>query len=134
MFALAAVAALMATTFKVSFPTDPLGPRAFPFVASLMLAIGALSLFRRDEAPPQWPDRRSALRIGAALLSFVAYALLLAPLGFVVSTALVFAALAVLFGGGSKVSSAAGLGAALILYAIFVYGLGLPLPLGSVFS
>lgn len=129
--ALAGAAGLLATTFRVSFPTDPLGPRVFPLFAVAMLAVGALSLFRSNEAPAEWPEAPAARRIGLAVISFVAYALLLGPFGFVISTAAVFTALALLFGGRGVQSGVAGLTTALLLYAVFVYGLGLPLPLGA---
>ncbi|MEX2466340.1 MAG: tripartite tricarboxylate transporter TctB family protein, partial [Gemmatimonadota bacterium] len=72
----------------------------------------------------------AATRIALGTLSFVAYAFLLAPLGFVLATVLEFALLARLFGGTLARGAAAGLVFAGLLYVLFVYGLGLPLPLG----
>jgi putative tricarboxylic transport membrane protein len=69
-------------------------------------------------------------RIALVTVSFVVYAVILAPLGFVPATTLEFAVLARLFGGPLGKGALAGLAFALILYALFVYGLGLPLPLG----
>ncbi len=146
--------ALEATTFDVAFPTDPLGPKAFPVFAAVLLAIGGLALVRSaradrararataeagrpaagdDEAAapdPDGPEPGTARRIALSTVSFVAYAFLLAPLGFVLATTLEFAVLARLFGGPLGRGAAAGLVFALLLYALFVYGLGLPLPLG----
>lgn len=144
--------ALEATTFDVAFPTDPLGPKAFPVFAAALLAIGGLALVRSARAdrarataaagPPvagdgeaaasdlDGPEPGAARRIALGTVSFVAYAFLLAPLGFVLATTLEFAVLARLFGGPLGRGAAAGLVFALLLYALFVYGLGLPLPLG----
>ncbi len=139
---LAALAvALEATTFDVAFPTDPLGPKAFPLVAAglLVLGGGALLLEARRaaaEASATEPARDAGAVPGGghpvplAAASFIGYALLLAPLGFVPATTVAFAVLARLFGGTWMRGAAVGLVFALLLYALFVYALGLPLPLG----
>jgi len=138
----AAAIALEATTFDVMFPTDPLGPKAFPMVAAFLLAIGGLALLRDGlrggtegtapppAAAPATPVTGARTRILLATLSFIAYAFLLAPLGFVFATVLEFALLARLFGGTLVRGAAVGLAFAFLLYVLFVYGLGLPLPLG----
>jgi len=133
--ALALAIALQATTFDVAFPTDPLGPKAFPLVAAVLFAFGGAALWRAGgEAAPVEPSGDSPpsppWSIPLATSSFVAYALLLAPLGFVLATTLEFAVLARLFGGTWVKGAAAGLVFASLLYALFVFGLGLPLPLG----
>jgi putative tricarboxylic transport membrane protein len=156
----AAAIALEATTFDVMFPTDPLGPKAFPMLAAFLLAIGGGALLRDGlkggaagaaaggragvaaglplgdgTAPPPPAAPVTAVtaartRILLATLSFVAYAFLLAPLGFVFATVLEFALLARLFGGTLVRGAAVGLAFAVLLYVLFVYGLGLLLPLG----
>lgn len=126
----AAVLALEAATFRVSFPTDPLGPAAFPIAGAALLAFGAASLWLPGAGETRGVDPAGGLRIVAAAGSFILYAALLAPLGFVVATALEFAILAVLFGGRPLASALAGTVFALLLFGLFVYGLGLPLPLG----
>jgi len=128
--ALAAAVALEARTFVVSFPTDPLGPGAFPLVAAALLALGGGAVLLEGSAAPDPLPPGALRRIVLATGSFVAYALLLAPLGFVTATTLEFAAVAVLFGGRPLPALGAGLGFALALFFLFVHGLGLPLPLG----
>jgi len=138
--ALALAIALEATTFDVAFPTDPLGPKAFPLVAAVLFAFGGAALWRAGAEPaagetvggpqPSLGDPSLAWLIPLATASFVGYALLLAPLGFVLATTLEFAVLARLFGGTWVKGAAAGIVFASLLYAVFVFGLGLPLPLG----
>lgn len=130
---ISAAIALEATTFDVLFPTDPLGPKAFPLFAALLLAFGGVALLRDGVAggpAGPAPAAGAAKRIALGTLSFVAYAFLLAPLGFVLATVLEFALLAWLFGGTLVRGASAGLVFAGVLYVLFVYGLGLPLPLG----
>lgn len=126
----AAAVALESRTFTVAFPTDPLGPAAFPLVAAALLALGGLAVLFEEEEKAEALEAGAARRLVLASASFVVYALLLAPLGFLSATALEFAALAILFGGRALPSLAVGVGFAAFLFVLFVYGLGLPLPLG----
>lgn len=128
--ATAAAVALEARTFTVNFPTDPLGPAAFPLVAAGLLALGGLALLFEKDEEVEPLEAGAALRLSLASASFVVYALVLAPLGFLPATALEFAALAVLFGGRPLSSLAAGVGFSVVLFVVFVFALGLPLPLG----
>jgi putative tricarboxylic transport membrane protein len=130
LLALAAAVALEARTFTVGFPTDPLGPAAFPLVAAALLAVGGLAVLMEKSEEPEELEAGALRRLTLASVSFVLYALLLAPLGFLPATTLEFGALAVLFGGRPVASLVAGLGFAALLFVVFVYGLGLPLPLG----
>ncbi len=122
--------ALEAATFRVSFPADPLGPATFPLVGASLLLFGAASLWMPGEEEGAGLDPAGGRRILAASGSFVLYAALLAPLGFVVATTLEFTILALLFGGRPAAGALAGAAFALLLFGLFVYGLGLPLPLG----
>jgi len=129
--AVAVAIALESTTFDVAFPTDPLGPKAFPLVAAALMALGGAALVRAGGMG--WSGDQGEGGRGRVLIvsvSFVVYALLLDPLGFVLATALEFALLARAFGGPILRGGAAGLVFGTVLYAFFVYGLGLPLPLG----
>lgn len=130
----AGAAAAQALTFKVHFPTDPLGPAAFPVVGALLMGLGAASFWWERPVAQEEAAPGAMSRIGLALLSFLAFSLLLSPLGFVLATSLEFAALAVLFGGKVLRGLVAGLVFAVALFALFVFGLGLPLPLGFLLS
>lgn len=154
---LAAAVAFESRHFVVGFASDPLGPRAFPLLAALLLALGGLVgiLGSLQNSPPVRPGAipvpslndgvagvgldtaaveagapGEALRIAAGAVSFVLFAFLLAPLGFVAATTLEFGALAVLFGGRPLKGLAVGLIFAVAVFLLFVQGLGLPLPLG----
>lgn len=138
--ALAAAAAFESRHFVVGFASDPLGPRAFPLLASLLIALGgAFGIVSARVRPERGtaeasaapiPTESAGLRIAAAVVSFLLFALLLDPLGFVAATALEFMALAMLFGGGAVRGFVAGLVFAVLVFLLFVQGLGLALPLG----
>ncbi len=87
------------SNFRRAMLSDPVGPRLFPqILGGLMIALSIYLIIRPDENVA-WPKGESWLRIGLVTLSFIAYAYLLVPLGFIVTTTLEMLALAILFGG-----------------------------------
>ncbi|WP_293174433.1 tripartite tricarboxylate transporter TctB family protein [Oceanithermus sp.] len=110
---------------------DPLGPRAFPLLLAAGLAVLSLYLISRPDLDPAWPPPRVLRGQLAMLVSFVVYSYALAPLGFLLATTLEMAFLSRLFGASWRTGLQGGLGLAVVLYVIFVFGLGIPLPLGS---
>lgn len=126
--------AVEARTFTVEFLTDPLGPSALPLFAAALLAGGGLLMALKPEAEPGWPDAAGRARAVVAGLSFLAYAWLLSPLGFVLATALEGAVLARVFGGKILHCVTAGMVISAALYGLFGWALGLPLPVGSLIA
>lgn len=127
-------AALHARRLTVSFLTDPLGPRAFPMVAAGLLALAGAALIAWPAATAAWPGSSSARRLVMACASVLVYALLLAPLGFVLATTLEATALCLLFGGRPVRSLVSAALLSVALYGMFVYALELALPVGRVFG
>ena len=109
---------------------DPLGPSVFPLV--LAFPMGALSLYLllRPDPEPAWPRGWPLLKQAAAIGVFIAYAFLLEPLGFIVTTFIAVIALGSLLGATLVQAAAAGLGIAVVLFILFHYALSLPLPTG----
>jgi len=131
-----------ASTFDVAFLTDPVGPKALPFVAALILIAGGLhaSLMRRgvedreeasDRDGPETEPAGAALKIALAGFTFIAYALLLPALGFFLSTTGAVAALSRLYGAPLRKAFLAAAGLSAVLWLLFVQLLALPLPIGS---
>lgn len=123
-----------ATTFDVAFLTDPVGPKALPLVAAAIFSLTGVFLLLRPGPAPVWPTRAVVLRMAGAAASFVAYALLLAPLGFTVSTTLCVGSLSLLFGGPTRKSLGAAFLLSVALWYLFVWLLGLTLPLGALWT
>lgn len=121
---------LEATTFDVAFLTDPVGPKALPLVVAAMLGAGGARTLWRPRAV-ELPERTVLLRMTAALAVFLAYAACLPWVGFFLSTTMVVAGLAVLFGGPWKGGLAAGLTLSASLWMLFARVLSLPLPVGD---
>ena len=130
---LAVATAVEAMTFDVAFPTDPLGPKAFPLLAAGILLAGGVLLIRRPGSEPEWPGRRGWARVVAAGAFLLVYAAVLDVVGFFLGTTILTAALARLLGGPRWRSLAGGAVLAATLYVLFSYLLRLPLPIGSLF-
>jgi len=120
-----------ASTFNVAFPTDPVGPKALPYLSALVFLAAGVRLLARPDANPRWPERPTLLRMTGATAAFGAYAALIAPLGFVVATTTTVAVLSLLFGAPWKKAVGAALTLSVALWYLFVWVLGLQLPLGS---
>jgi putative tricarboxylic transport membrane protein len=125
--------ALAARTFHVAFLTDPIGPRALPWLAALLLALGGLRLALRPGIEPAWPEATMRTRIAVTLAAFVAYAALIAPLGFVLSTTLLMMVIGRVFGGRTQYTLLAGFAFSGAMWLLFVQLLGVPLPIGLLF-
>jgi putative tricarboxylic transport membrane protein len=121
---------IVATGFDVAFLTDPVGPKALPWLAAAALVLAGLHQTRRP-AETGWPvgGTLGRLAVGASVL--LVYGTVMPWLGFLLSTTAVVAALSHLFGAHPK----RGLPAALVLTAglwvVFVRVLALPLPVGD---
>jgi putative tricarboxylic transport membrane protein len=132
--AAAAAVALATRGFVTSFPTDPLGPRAFPLLSAALLLIAALGVARRPGPPPPWPERATLRRQAVMVALLGSYALLVGPIGFLPTTTLVLAGLARLFGARTLPGVLAAVLMTAGLWALFGLVLGMPLPVGSLFS
>nr|MBP6720116.1 tripartite tricarboxylate transporter TctB family protein [Rhodoferax sp.] len=83
-----------ASVIEESFIQDPLGPKAFPWVIAVVLAITGLFMIVKPDDDPEWPTRQKFLRIIWSVVAMVLYAELLPIVGFVVTPAAVAAFLA----------------------------------------
>ncbi len=126
---LLAVAVVLATRgFRGAFLTDPIGPRAMPWLAAGLLALSGLWLAVRPHPDRDWPRASVARRLGVITLVFLGYAALLQPIGFVAATTLLMLALSRAFEGRFWPSLAGALGVSVLLYLLFAVVLGVPLP------
>jgi putative tricarboxylic transport membrane protein len=130
---LGTLVAIQARTFTVGFLADPLGPRAVPYLVAGFLVTSGGWLALRPTFASNWPARDVWLNIALTVATLLLYALLLRWLGFLLLTTLALTALSLLFGGRLWRSVLSAAGFAVALYALFVYVLGLTLPIGELF-
>ena len=119
-----------ATQIEGGMIFDPLGARVFPIIIGVTLAISALYPILRPDPEPDWPRRRTVMEIVLVLALLVAYAYVLVPLGFVVSTALAAGLLSWRLGAKPLVAAPAGACIGVGIYLVFHQILGLSLAKG----
>lgn len=128
--ALAAFYIWGATQIQLSFITDPVGPKVFPYIIAAVMALASAVILVRPDAEPHWPtlDRFAEIAISVGVM--VAYAMLLPKVGFVFATAVAAAFLTWRLGTKPLWSLVVGIGTSLGIYVVFHLILGLSLARG----
>ncbi len=126
----AAGLAFASTTIKYAFASDPLGPRTFPFVLGLGLALCGLWYFMQPGESEAPPNRKEL----ANVLGFMTLACLTVGLmpwiGFIMAMTVLCTGMALMFGASIAVSLASGVVQSLVWWALFGPLLGGTLPIG----
>jgi len=74
------------TQIQESFIQDALGPKAFPMLIAVLMAVSAMVMFFKPDADPHWPGLYKTLELAATAGVLMAYAQLLPIAGFVLAT------------------------------------------------
>lgn len=123
-----------ASRLELGFLSGGLTPRQWPYALAVAMAILAIIIIIRVDPEPDWPPLSKIVDILAVAISFVVYAYFLVIVGFLVATTIETSFLSHRFGAKPLQAVLVGVGASLLLYVIFVFGLGIPLPLGRIFG
>ncbi|MFN3971328.1 MAG: tripartite tricarboxylate transporter TctB family protein [Gemmobacter sp.] len=118
---------LSASNIQTSFMSDPVGPRLFPYMISAVVILCSLSMILRPDPNADWPAPAMALKIGAALVVLVGYAMVIRPWGFIIPTVIASGILSYMISPRAVPAALAGLGLGVGLFVLFktVLGLGL---------
>ncbi|MCB2127754.1 MAG: tripartite tricarboxylate transporter TctB family protein [Rhodobacteraceae bacterium] len=106
---------------------DKLGPKAFPIVIGIGMAICAAVMVLRPDAEPDWPGQKTLLSLAFATAMLIGYAYALKPMGFLAPTAIAAAVLSYQISPKRVPAILTGLGLSIGLFIIFKYALGLSL-------
>lgn len=109
---------------------ETVGPETFPTILAVILVAGSIYLMVKPDPDAQWPLGKTALELVVSLVVLVVYAMLLEPLGFVISTTLAVGTLSWRMGAPVRRAFVTGLVSAVVVFALFNYGLSLNLPAG----
>ncbi|HJV85985.1 MAG TPA: tripartite tricarboxylate transporter TctB family protein [Noviherbaspirillum sp.] len=113
---------------------EPVGPRAFPLVLALLMALCGAWLMARPGtealAGTRFARGRQLSRIMLCAGSVVAYAVLFQAFGFIIATALMGVPVGRFFGGTWRQCALTGIGLGIALYVLFDRLLDVVLPLG----
>jgi len=121
---------LFATQIRVGFISDPMGPKVFPIVIGVALALGSLYVLFRPDPEPLWPAFGRVGEIALAVLVMVLYTYALPHVGFTISTTFAAGILSWRLGASPLAASIAGVVIAVSIFVIFRTILGLSLALG----
>lgn len=119
-----------ASLVQDSFMTDAVGPRTFPYILGVGLAICSIVIVIRPDAGAHWPAGRQFLELAMAVAVMGIYAWALPELGFLIATALATAYLTWRLGTQPVTAAAFGAGSAVGIYIVFKLALGLSLAQG----
>lgn len=109
---------------------ETIGPEAFPSILSIILGVSAVLLLIKPNAGQRWPTPRIFFDLLAVLLGLVVFALILEPIGFILSATLFSSFISWRMGAKPIKSVLIGFAYSVGLYGLFNYGLNLALPSG----
>ena len=116
-----------ATAIQTSFLSDPMGPRAFPYIIGGVMAVSALFIVLMPDEEPVWPKPGVFLKIAFAVVVLIAYAESLRPAGFLLPTAVAAGILSYQISPRIVPAILTGVLLSVGLFVVFKYGLGLGL-------
>ncbi|EPC00381.1 tricarboxylic transport membrane protein [Litchfieldella anticariensis FP35 = DSM 16096] len=120
-----------ATQFPEPFGgSEAVGPETFPLLLAVVLGLSSLYLIVRPDPDNAWPWSRTGLELIIALVVLVLYAMLLQPLGFIISTLLAVGTLCWRMGARPVKAYVTGGVAGGVVFLLFNFALDLSLPLG----
>ncbi|MBB3713528.1 putative tricarboxylic transport membrane protein [Limimaricola variabilis] len=122
--------AVSAALIQESFMTDAIGPKAFPYIISAVVALASLVFLFSPDPEPAWPAFNRLAEIGFAVAVSFLYAWVLPELGFLISTSLAAGYLSWRLGTAPLPAVAVGVGTSVGIYVVFRLILGLSLAEG----
>lgn len=127
--------ALVTRSFNVPFQADPIGPKAFPVMLAITMAVVSVFLIIKPEPGQGWAHAPSTwLRLLAAFGCFILYAVTLLYLGFIAATTLSITLLTQVFRGPLLKAFIASLLFSVALYGLFDMALEVSLPTGRLWG
>ncbi|MCO7246084.1 tripartite tricarboxylate transporter TctB family protein [Halomonas sp. Mc5H-6] len=120
-----------ATQFPEPFGgSEAVGPDTFPLLLAVVLGLSSLYMVVRPDPDNAWPWSRTGIELIVAVVVLILYAMLLQPLGFIISTALAVGTLCWRMGSRPLKAYITGAVSGVVVYLVFSYALDLALPLG----
>jgi len=127
---IAAAYAWQAKQIHLSFISDNLGPKAFPWLIAAAIAICSLYILIRPEISQGWPIKNKLFKIFIVIFSMIVYAWSLEYIGFVLATTFLSAFLAWQLGATIKSSLIFGCAISIAVFVLFHLVLGLTMAKG----
>jgi putative tricarboxylic transport membrane protein len=120
-----------ATQFPIPFGgQESVGPETFPIMLSLLLGISSIYMILRPDPDEKWAPSAMLLELGIVVLSLLAFAWAIEPVGFMPAAALVVSFLSWRMGASITKSLITGVSSSVVIFFLFNNVLELALPLG----
>lgn len=118
---------LSASHIQTSFMSDPVGPRAFPYIIAGTAIVCSLVMMMRPDPNADWPSLLMAAKLGAALVVLIIYAMVIRSGGFILPTIFAAGILSYMISPRPLPAVLTGLGLGFGLFVLFkmILGLGL---------
>lgn len=116
---------------QYAFSSDPLGPRVFPVMLAIALAVFSMIYLARPGDAPNWPRGNLLAQSVVMIGVLVASALVLESLGFAAAMFLLCLGIGRLFGASWKAALVGSGVQAALWYFVFDYLLDVYLPVGD---
>ncbi|MGQ4877531.1 tripartite tricarboxylate transporter TctB family protein [Billgrantia sp. LNSP4103-1] len=110
--------------------SEAVGPETFPLLLAVVLGLSSLYMVLRPDPDNAWPWSRTGVELIVAVVVLVLYAMLLEPLGFILSTTLAVGTLCWRMGSVPIRAFIIGAAAGVVVFLLFNFALDLALPLG----
>ncbi|MDN3554832.1 tripartite tricarboxylate transporter TctB family protein [Halomonas maura] len=110
--------------------TEAVGPETFPRLLAVVLALSSLYMVVRPDPDNAWPWSRTGVELIIAVVVLILYAMLLQPLGFIISTTLAVGTLCWRMGSAPVRAFVTGAASGVVVFLLFNFALDLALPLG----
>ena len=131
MLILAVVYGWEATKFPIPFGGhESVGPETFPIILAIILGISSIYLIVRPDPDEQWSPVAMLIELGVVVVSMLAFAWAIEPIGFMPAAALVVSFLSWRMGASISKSLITGVTSSVIIFFLFNNVLELALPLG----
>lgn len=124
---------LSARNIETSFMSDPVGPRAFPYMIGAVMILCSLVMVLRPDADVEWPVGVTLVQLAIALAVLLGYAYIIDDLGFIIPTIIASGIISYLINPRPLAAALTGVGLGIGLFVLFkmILGLGLQgLPYG----
>ena len=120
-----------ATQFPIPFGgQESVGPETFPIMLSLLLGISSIYMIVRPDPDEKWAPIGMLIELSIVVLSLLAFAWAIEPVGFMPAAALVVSFLSWRMGASMTKSLITGVSSSLVVFFLFNNVLELALPLG----
>lgn len=126
----AATLAAATSQIQYSFSSDPLGPRFFPYLLALAIAVCAVWYWLSPGGAEDPPDRAGLIHLGAVAALSILCVAAMPFLGFLIAMGLMASGVAYAFNAGPVFALVSGFGQALLWWLVFEKALGSNLPPG----